>query len=441
MNPICFYNKLDLDGVCSAAVIKHFVPECELVGVVSGELFPWDKVQARRGGPEDAGLPHDPELNDPGFKRKVYLVDISLPPKDMKKLALVSDLIWFDHNAAAIEANKYVVFLPQVTSPDYGVCELCWMYFVPHPKLLNFADSDSYRIFMWPRIPEAVQLLGRYAVLDEKNPDWLTKILPFQYGLRIEHNIFDPTSPLWESLFAVIAPDPDGTTWLNDLDARVARPVISLSSFIDKGNTILANQADMFKRIAENSFDVVLIELAPGKWGATAEPGYFMARRNAAPGGTDPMWKKITNIPHLRCLCLNTSIFSRRVFASAYNPDQHDVLICFFRALLQRGTNDQKFAWIGSVYSNKPEIDCAAIAGSFGRLSKHGHDFMCDTLPWEVTGPKTHIPTLSADLLEAFAEDLAVRGRCSAEAVRKLAQNIREGVEAVPDIFTDRKAT
>lgn len=36
MNPICFYHKADLDGVCSAAIVKHFVPECE--------QLPWVKL-------------------------------------------------------------------------------------------------------------------------------------------------------------------------------------------------------------------------------------------------------------------------------------------------------------------------------------------------------------------------------------------------------------
>ena len=42
MNPICFYHKSDLDGVCSAAIVKRFVPDCELYGVDYGEEFPWE---------------------------------------------------------------------------------------------------------------------------------------------------------------------------------------------------------------------------------------------------------------------------------------------------------------------------------------------------------------------------------------------------------------
>ena len=32
MRPICFYHSADLDGVCSGALVKHFVPDVELVG-------------------------------------------------------------------------------------------------------------------------------------------------------------------------------------------------------------------------------------------------------------------------------------------------------------------------------------------------------------------------------------------------------------------------
>ena len=45
MKPICFYHKADLDGVCSAAIVKHFVPECELYGIDYGDEFPWALVR------------------------------------------------------------------------------------------------------------------------------------------------------------------------------------------------------------------------------------------------------------------------------------------------------------------------------------------------------------------------------------------------------------
>lgn len=39
MKPICFYHKADLDGVCSGAIVKHFVPDVELYGFDYGEEF------------------------------------------------------------------------------------------------------------------------------------------------------------------------------------------------------------------------------------------------------------------------------------------------------------------------------------------------------------------------------------------------------------------
>ena len=44
MTPICFYHRADYDGVCSAAIVKKFVPDCELYGIDYGDPFPWDKV-------------------------------------------------------------------------------------------------------------------------------------------------------------------------------------------------------------------------------------------------------------------------------------------------------------------------------------------------------------------------------------------------------------
>jgi hypothetical protein len=62
---LCFYHKRDLDGHCSAAIVKNLYPNCELIGVDYGEIFQWDKIKT--------GV-------------EVCMVDFSLPVKDMRKL-------------------------------------------------------------------------------------------------------------------------------------------------------------------------------------------------------------------------------------------------------------------------------------------------------------------------------------------------------------------
>lgn len=107
MNPICFYHKADLDGVCSGAIVKHFVPDCEMVGFDYGMEFPWDKVlvvpDASGGKTETAAT-----LLDAGAfpKRTVYMVDVSLPPADMKRLAKVSELVWIDHHQICVDMGE-----------------------------------------------------------------------------------------------------------------------------------------------------------------------------------------------------------------------------------------------------------------------------------------------------------------------------------------------
>jgi hypothetical protein len=104
MNPICFYHKSDLDGICSAAIVKHFVPECELYGMDYGDEFPWAALLPQGACPDIVSAPPAVvqmelecllrrKLCEP---RTVYMVDFSLPPEDMKTLAEVSNLVWID---------------------------------------------------------------------------------------------------------------------------------------------------------------------------------------------------------------------------------------------------------------------------------------------------------------------------------------------------------
>ncbi len=52
MTSLCVFHRADFDGVCSAAIVKKFVPDCELYGIDYGDPFPWDKAASRLGPPE-----------------------------------------------------------------------------------------------------------------------------------------------------------------------------------------------------------------------------------------------------------------------------------------------------------------------------------------------------------------------------------------------------
>lgn len=160
MNPICFYHSADFDGLCSGAIVKHFVSDVELVGYDYGQDFPWEKIQGR----------------------KVYMVDVSLPPEDMQRICDESEMfIWIDHHKTAIEAAMEHGVGPlirwcRVEDPGgrkISACELCWEYF-------GTDQGDAPPDKCLP-IPLAVHLLGRYDVWDHEGEP---RAMAFQYGAR-----------------------------------------------------------------------------------------------------------------------------------------------------------------------------------------------------------------------------------------------------------------
>jgi uncharacterized protein len=165
----CFYHSADLDGHCSGAIVKHFNPECELIGFNYGQEFPWDSIQQ---------------------SETVFIVDVSLPIEQMVKLAQITTLVWIDHHIGII---REFYALPEEQrgwfdgrrDPSKAACELCWEF---------FREGDP--------VPLVVATLGvydswRFTDFDEEF------VKQFQYGMRME----DDTRPenamsFWESMFA-----------------------------------------------------------------------------------------------------------------------------------------------------------------------------------------------------------------------------------------------
>lgn len=195
-----FYHSADLDGICSAAVVLHFIsgPNYELFPINYNDEFPWSRIK-----PDDT----------------VYMVDFSLNMKDMKRLDVACNkLIWIDHHKTAIEARDKAGMADKLSGiqriGDAG-CELTWEYLFP---------DDS--------MPHAVRLLGRYDVWDHKDPD----VLPFQYGMRFLD--VDPTSKWWWHLFR---DDPE-----------------TLQQLLQTGDTLLRYERDQNERYARAmSFNLV----------------------------------------------------------------------------------------------------------------------------------------------------------------------------------------
>lgn len=171
---ICYYHKIDLDGKCSAAIVRRKYPDCELIGVDYPDRPDFDKINEG-----DA----------------VFVVDFSFEPHDMQALMDYSDgnVCWIDHHKSAIQKIEAQclpesnIKLTQVIAGKREIgkagCELTWEYLFPDEPM-----------------PEAVRLLGRYDVWDHADED----VLLFQYGMK--QLIWNPDFNLWESL--LITPSP-----------------------------------------------------------------------------------------------------------------------------------------------------------------------------------------------------------------------------------------
>lgn len=411
MNPICFYHESDLDGVCSAAIVKYFVPECELYGIDYGKEFPWMKTVPDVDIDVDCSSPAEfrakilTALVRKEEKRTVYMVDFSLPIEDMERLAEISNLIWIDHHRTAIDAfeNGMPCVGNWLARTDFAACELTWFFFASHENAdLSRGSWESFTFN--PEIsPEAVRLLGRYDVWDKDNPEWESKILPFQYGCRSLDNIYDPTSFDWRFMFDVQCPD--------------TKPLVAMfvDNIIEVGAGILRYQAEVNRRACEDGAHEVRI-LSPRGAALLSERKAELEKHGPCPedkeavlewfGYTAPLEHDIKWLeartpealrdrgvePYvLRGIACNTTTNNSQFFDSVYDPEKHDLMVAFARVSNVRwfreneqGYPQRAYPWKVSIYSTKPEIDCGAIAKSFGGGGHKGAaGFICDRLPWD----------------------------------------------------------
>jgi len=162
---ICYYHKIDLDGKCSAAIVRRRYPDCELIGV---------------------DYPDRPDFERIENGDRVIVVDFSFALCDMDKLFSGGLLVWIDHHESALNVAYLGKYADCAGARKVGKagCELTWEYFFPEEPM-----------------PEAVRLLGRYDVWDKSNIEvWEKEILPFQYGMRLTE--WAPDSDAWLDMLA-----------------------------------------------------------------------------------------------------------------------------------------------------------------------------------------------------------------------------------------------
>lgn len=196
----CIYDHHDLDGICSAAIVRRKYADCELIPYFYGEPFPWEKF-----------------TTPSNITDLTYMCDISLPKEDMRRLSCLCDLHWLDHHVSAIkEVEASCALIKGMWDTSYAGCELTWSYLFPRTPM-----------------PRAVHLLGRYDVWDHADSD----VLPFQYGLRLQ-NPKPWERPLWSGLL--------GPTGEYDLTKAI----------IEKGRIILLYEQQVNQRLMKQAFKI-----------------------------------------------------------------------------------------------------------------------------------------------------------------------------------------
>lgn len=154
----CIYHSVDLDGYCSAAIVKKWHEQNTRSDKGELKLIGWNYGQPI---PELDGEP-------------VIMVDVSFPPEVMLEVSknCKGHLTWIDHHVSAIkDMCEFMIdkppFLTHVTDTKFAACELTWTYLFSSPP------------------PAAVQLLGMYdSWRDEDKEKWNNVVMPFQYGMR-----------------------------------------------------------------------------------------------------------------------------------------------------------------------------------------------------------------------------------------------------------------
>jgi nanoRNase/pAp phosphatase (c-di-AMP/oligoRNAs hydrolase) len=168
MAKVCLYHGDDLDGICSAAIIKYRYPETKLYPVNYGVNLSPKK---------------DFNIKDNDY---VFIVDFTLRPfSDMKMLNDITNLVWIDHHDTSI--NQYVDYrknggdkIDGIRNRQKAACELVWEYIFPTQK-----------------VPYSVWLLGRFDVWKHDESE---SIVPFQYGMMLDH---EPPENIdfWKTIF------------------------------------------------------------------------------------------------------------------------------------------------------------------------------------------------------------------------------------------------
>ena len=194
----CFFHRSDLDGVCSAAIVKYKHPECECIGVDYGDDF--ERV-----------------LSTIEMEEVIFVVDFSFDMEIMTSLSTEYNLHWIDHHKTAIKKCEGLD-IKGLRKIGKAGCELTWEYLFPEKEMSKI-----------------IKLLGRYDIWDDSNKEyWNNEILPFQYGMRLKN--YNVNNIVWGLIF-------NTDTW-------------RMSEIIDQGKVCLQYQKQLNEKACQNSFEI-----------------------------------------------------------------------------------------------------------------------------------------------------------------------------------------
>ena len=178
-------------------------------------------------------------------------------------------------------------------------------------------------------MPEAVRLLAEYDEWNHSDP----KALPFQYGFRMFENTW-----------------PDSVIWGKFLCPGIYPQNLAIDEVVRIGEQILKYEASQNEKFCRAySFDT-----------------QFYAQVDIS-------------VKPLTAIVCNRGFTNSKVFESVWDPEKYDLMVTFCRL------KPPAHKWTVSLYSDKPEIDCGAIARKFGGGGHKGAaGFQCAELPFEI---------------------------------------------------------
>jgi len=197
------YHNADLDGFCSAAIVKKFL------------LAQGTKDEEIRMLGWDYGQPSPIQVDG-----DIYIVDICLPENDMIALrSYNANVVWIDHHKSAIQDSmgKWD-WLPGLRRVGDSAAKLCWEFFypdVPLPTVVYWVD----RFDVWKKTSESGY------------NDWKS-VMEIQWGMRAE--LKDPKDPdafyLWNESFTF-------------LKTSIINKGTAIYKFIEDQNVIISKRA------------------------------------------------------------------------------------------------------------------------------------------------------------------------------------------------------